>query len=73
MKKKNKISVSETLLKIINVQPKSAEELAKEIKDEFGYSSASISLAEIRVNLLYLRRREKTKRKKDGSTFKYFI
>jgi len=48
--------------------PKLAEDIRKEIKDKTGYS---FDLQDIRVNLLYLLRREKLKRKKEGSFYKY--
>lgn len=49
--------------------PRLAEGIRKEIKDRTGYS---FDLQDIRVNLLYLLRREKLKRKKEGtSLYKY--
>ena len=49
--------------------PRFAEEIRKEIKDRTGYS---FDLQDIRVNLLSLLRREKLKRKKEGTTlYKY--
>ena len=70
MKKNNKISVSEKILKIVVKQPKSAEELKKELKDKFGYN---IKPEDIRVNLLYLLRRGQIQRKKEDSIYKYHI
>lgn len=68
--KKQKISISEKIMKILNNQPKTAEEIRKELKDQFGFSE---KLEDIRVNLLYLLRREKVKRKKEGGVYKYYI
>jgi len=70
MKKNQKVSVAEKIIKIINKQPKSAEEFKKELKDRFGYN---IKPEDIRVNLLYLLRKGKTHRKKEGSVYKYYI
>lgn len=70
MKKNLKVSVAEKIVKVINKQPKSAEEFKKELKDRFGYN---IKPEDIRVNLLYLLRREKIHRKKEGSAYKYYI
>lgn len=70
MKKNNKISVSEKILKIVAKQPKSAEEFKKELKDKFGYN---IKPEDIRVNLLYLLRRGQIQRKREGSIYKYHI
>ena len=70
-KKKNpKLSVAERLMKVIDKRPKLAEEFRKEIKDRFGYNEKP---EDIRVNLLYLLRREKIKRKKDGKIYKYYV
>ena len=41
-----------------------------EIKDKYGHSE---ELDDVRVNLLYLLRREKIQRKKIGKIYKYFI
>ena len=68
--KKQKISVSEKIIKVLNNQPKIAEEIRKELKDQFGFSER---LEDIRVNLLYLLRREKVKRKKENGVYKYYI
>jgi len=70
MKKNNKISVSEKILKIVAKQPKSAEEFKKELKDRFGYN---IKPEDIRVNLLYLLRRGQIQRKKEDSIYKYHV
>lgn len=70
MEKNKKISVAERLLLVINANPAGAEDFRKELKDRFGYS---VSLEDIRVNLLYLLRRGKISRKKDGSIYKYYI
>lgn len=70
MKQNQKVSVAERIIKIIDKQPKSAEEFKKELKDKFGYN---IKLEDIRVNLLYLLRRGKIHRKKEGSVYKYHI
>lgn len=71
MKKKNqKISVAEKIMRVIEKRPQAAEDVKKELKDRFGFNER---LADIRVNLLYLLRREKIKRKKDGDTYKYYI
>ncbi|MBS3160014.1 hypothetical protein J4436_04450 [Candidatus Woesearchaeota archaeon] len=48
--------------------PRTAEEIKKEIKDKKGNN---IPLQDIRVNLLYLLRREKLKRKKEGNFYRY--
>ncbi|MCP6720416.1 MAG: hypothetical protein KJI72_03835 [Patescibacteria group bacterium] len=69
-KKKQKSSVAEKIMKAIDKQSKAAEEIRKELKDRFGYN---IKPKDIRVNLLYLLRREKIKRKKEGKTYKYYI
>ncbi|MBU0478269.1 hypothetical protein KKC91_06850 [bacterium] len=70
-KKKQKTSVSEKIMKIVNKNPKTAEGIKKELKDKFGCTA---KLADVRVNLLYLLRRDKIQRKKDGAGgYKYFI
>ena len=70
MKKKSSKtnSLAERLAKFITKHPKSAEELRRELKDRSGYSER---LDDIRVNLLYLIRRDKVKRVKDGKLYKY--
>ncbi len=70
MKKNKKESVAEKIMKVIDKQPRSAEEFRKEIKDRFGHNEKP---EDIRVNLLYLLRREKIKRKKEGKIYKYYI
>lgn len=72
MKKKNKkkVSVAEKIMKAIDKRPKAAEEIRKELKDSFGYNEKS---EDVRVNLLYLLRREKIKRKKYNKIYKYYI
>ena len=71
-KSKTKKSTSEKILKLADSlkNGKSAEEIKTELKDRFGYN---IDLAEIRVNLLYLLRREKIKRKKEKDVYKYYV
>jgi len=69
-KKKQRASVAEKIMKIIDKQPKSAKEIKKELKDRFGYKVKS---EDVRVNLLYLLRREKIKRKKENKIYKYYI
>jgi hypothetical protein len=68
--KTQKTSLAETLMKVINSSPRIVEEIGKDLKDNFGYR---VQLQDIRVNLLYLLRREKIKRKKEGGKYKYFI
>jgi len=64
MKKKiQKISVADKIMKVIDKYPKAAEKIQQELKDNFGYKEKP---EDIRVNLLYLLRREKIKRKKRG-------
>ncbi len=67
---KGKKSVAERIAELGKFldTPKTAEEIKKEIKDRKGHS---ILLQDIRVNLLYLLRREKLKRKKEGNFYKY--
>ncbi len=69
-KKKQKISVAEKIFKVVDKQPRSAEEFKKELKDRFGYN---IKPEDVRVNLLYLLRRSKINRNKERSIYKYFI
>ena len=69
-KKKQKTSLAEKIMKVLSKQPQSAEEIRKELKDKFGYKE---ELEDIRVNLLYLLRREKIKRKKEDKIYKYYI
>jgi len=68
----NKNSLSEKILKIDDFlkHMRTAEEIKLELKDRFGHN---FKLSDIRVNLLYLLRREKIKRKKDGKIYKYYL
>ena len=68
--KNKKGSLAEKIIKILNKTPKSAEEIRKEIKDDFGYRE---KLKDIRVNLLYLLRRGKIKRAKEKNIYRYHI
>jgi len=71
LKKKKQTSVAEKIMKIIDKKPKTAEEIKKELKDSLGCTA---KLTDIRVNLLYLLRREKIQRKKDeAGEYKYHI
>jgi len=70
IKKKQQISVAEKIMKVIDKQPKIAEEIRRELKDRFGHSEQSEA---IRINLLYLLRRERITRKKENGKYKYFI
>lgn len=70
MKKSKKMSVAKKITKIIDKQPKSAEELKQELKDRFGYA---IKPEDVRVNLLYLLRRGKIHRRKENNIYKYYI
>jgi len=74
-KKKGKVkkeSVADKILRISDFLEtnRTAEEIKKHLKDKMGYS---IELTDIRVNLLYLLRREKVKRSKDGAEYKYHV
>ncbi|MGC9603153.1 MAG: hypothetical protein ABSF47_01635 [Minisyncoccia bacterium] len=69
-KKKQKASVAEKVIKVLDKQPKTAQEIKKELKDKFGHNE---KLDNIRVNLLYLLRREKIKRRKEEKIYKYYI
>lgn len=69
-KKIQKLSVAEKILKVVDKQPKEAGEFKKELKDRFGYN---IKPEDIRVNLLYLLRRGKIKREKEGKIYKYYV
>jgi len=68
--KKQKSSVAEKIMKVLGKQPVAADEVRKELKDRFGYI---VKLEDVRVNLLYLLRREKIKRKKENKIYKYHI
>lgn len=69
-KKSKKKSVADIILELGDFLkiPKLAEEIQKEIKDLKGHR---ISIQDVRVNLLYLLRKEKIKRKKEGPLYKY--
>lgn len=69
-KKTQKASVSEKIMKVVDKRAKTAEEIKGELKDKFGYN---IKPEDIRVNLLYLLRREKIQRKKENKAYKYHI
>ena len=69
-KAKQKVSVSEKLIKVLTTDAKDAEEIRVELKDSLGFSE---KLEDVRVNLLYLLRRGKIKRKKSGNVYKYYI
>lgn len=69
-KKKQKTSVAEKIMKAVSKQPKTADEIMQELKDRFGYP---IKSKDIRVNLLYLLRRARIQRKKEGKIYKYYI
>ncbi|MFA6306784.1 MAG: hypothetical protein WC639_03195 [Patescibacteria group bacterium] len=69
-KKKQRVSVAEKIMRIVDKRLRTAEEIKKELKDAFGYN---IRLEEVRVNLLFLLRREKIKRKKEDKIYKYQI
>jgi hypothetical protein len=68
--KSKKLSVSEKIMKVITESPKDAEQIKIELKDKFGFSE---KLDDIRVNLLYLLRREDIKRQKDAKIYRYHI
>ena len=69
-KKKEKTSVAEKIMKVVDKQPKIADEITQELKDQFGHS---IKSKDIRVNLLYLLRRARIQRKKEGKIYKYYV
>ena len=69
-KKKQKASLAEKIMKVLSKRPQPAEEIRKALKDRFGYKEEP---EDIRVNLLYLLRREKIKRKKEDKIYKYYI
>lgn len=69
-KEKQKASVSAKIMKVIDRRPKAAEEIKKELKDRFGYNEKP---EDVRVNLLYLLRREKIKRVKENKIYKYHV
>lgn len=68
--KTQKASVAEKIMKVISKRLVTAEEVKKQLKDQFGYN---IKPEDIRVNLLYLLRREKIKRTKEDKVYKYHI
>lgn len=70
MKKNQKVSVAKKIMNAVNNLPKTAEEIRGELKDRFGYS---IKLEDVRVNLLYLLRREEIKRIKENKIYKYHV
>lgn len=57
-------------MKVMAKSPMLAEEIGALVKEKFGYR---VSVQDIRVNLLYLLRREEIKRQKDSGKYKYFI
>ncbi len=70
-KRKQKASLAEKIMKIIDKKPNTGEEIKKELKDRLGCTA---KLTDIRVNLLYLLRREKIQRRKnDVGEYEYFI
>lgn len=70
-KRKQKASLAEKIMKIIDKKPNTGEEIKKELKDRLGCTA---KLTDIRVNLLYLLRREKIQRRKnDAGEYEYFI
>jgi predicted transcriptional regulator len=70
MKKNQKVSVAEKIIKIIDKRPRTAEEIREKLKDKFGFN---IKLEDVRVNLLYLLRRGKINREKENKIYKYYI
>lgn len=69
-KKTKKPSVSDKIMKVITKTPRDAEKLRKELKDSLGFTEKP---EDIRVNLLYLLRRGKIKRQKEGKTYVYYM
>lgn len=65
---KKKSSDSEKIVKALNKQLKSADEIRQELKDRFGFT---IKADDLRVNLLRLLRREKIHREKIDKIYKY--
>lgn len=57
-------------MRVMTKSPMLAEEIGTLVKEKFGYR---VNVQDIRVNLLYLLRREEVKRQKDGGKYKYFI
>ncbi len=73
MKSKTEKSIAERILDLGDFLkiPRLAEEIKKTIRDKTGHI---FELQDIRVNLLYLLRREKLKRIKEGKTlYKYHL
>lgn len=68
--KTQKTSVAEKIMRVISEKLVTAEEIRKQLKDRLGYS---IKPEDIRVNLLYLLRREKIKRKKENKMYRYHV
>lgn len=68
--KSHKKSLSEVIMKVMTKSPMLAEEINPLIKDKFGYR---VTVQDVRVNLLYLLRREKVQRLKENGKYKYFI
>ena len=68
--KKQKASVAEKIMKVMAKKLQTAEEIRRELKDRFGFNEKP---KDIRVNLLYLLRREKIRRKKENKIYKYHI
>lgn len=64
------LSVAEKIMKVLTKKPMTAEQVRTELKDRFGYN---IKPEDIRVNLLYLLRREEVERLKDGKIYQYHI
>jgi len=71
-KKKSKKGVAEKIQEIGDFLkiPRSAEEIKRELKDRLGYV---VKLTDVRINLLRLLRREKIKRKKEDTIYKYYV
>ncbi len=71
-KKKQKSSVAKQIMKLDDFlkKPKTAEEIKRELKDRFGHNE---KIVDVRVNLLYLLRREKIKRKIENKIYNYYI
>ena len=67
-RKKGKAGVAEKIMKVLGKQPMAADEIRRELKDRFGHV---VKPNDIRVNLLYLLRREEVERKKIDKIYKY--
>lgn len=70
VQKKQKVSVADKIVKVLTKHPKDADNIRKELKDRFGFNEKP---SDIRVNLLYLLRRERISRKKVGKTYQYHL